>query len=262
MNFYIPTYQESIDIVNNNPDMYFYEKKYLIDGYDSSIFSYRHAKYNNFILPVVDNPKINALELKGLTYVFNDNNTIFDHYLLLHKFWEIDQYNHCKYDLFKDKKIKNITTKEDGFLVSFLKLPNGRIISFAKRGFSDTVNNRSNEYLNNKKYYDFISKCLDNNIQPIFEYIGIKMVVNYEKDDLVLLKLRCKKTGKYLNIQDFDTEGISIVKEHNKTLDELLRISINVENFEGWIVHFEDDNMLKIKTQWWKLNKNEKEKIL
>lgn len=258
MNFYIPTYKDCIDIVNSNPDMYFYERKHIIDNYDASIFGYRFAKYNNFILPIIDKPQVNALELKGITYVFNDDNTLFDHFLLLHKFWELDQYNHCKYDLFKDKKIKNITSKEDGFLISFCKLPNGRIVSFAKSGFGDEINNRSNDFLDNKKYYKFINNCLINDIQPIFEYIGIKMVVSYDKQDLVLLKLRCKKTGKYLNIKDFDTDGISIVEEHHKTLDELLRISKDIQNFEGWVVHFEDDSMLKVKTNWWKLNHESK----
>lgn len=262
MNFYIPSYNECIQIVNNNPDMYFYEKKYIIDGYDASIFGYRYAKFNNFMLPLINNSNVNALELKGITHIFNDNGDIYDYYLLLHKFWELDQYNHCKYDIFKNKKVKNITTKEDGFLISFIKLPNGRILSFAKNGFGDEINNRSNEFLNNQKYYNFIKMCLDNNIQPIFEYIGIKMIVNYDKEDLILIKLRCKITGKYIDIKNIDTTGISVVNEHHKTLDELLNISKTIENVEGWVVHFDDDSMIKVKTNWWRFNKNEKQKIL
>lgn len=262
MNFFIPTYNDCINIVNNNPDMYFYERKYIIDSYDASIFSYRHARYNNFILPIIDNPFINALELKGITYIFNDDGTIFNHNLLLHKFWEIDQYNHCSYELFKNKKIKNITTKEDGFLISFTKLPNDRIVSFAKSGFGDEINNRSNNFLSNNKYYNFIKNCLDNNIQPIFEFTGINRIVEYQKDDLILLKLRNNINGKYLDIKDFDTDGISIVEQHYKTLDELLRISKDLINVEGWIVHFDDDNMLKVKTEWWKNIRDENKKIL
>ena len=48
-NFMIPTYDQCINIVNSNPDMYFYERKLLVDSYNISIFGYRHAKYNNFI---------------------------------------------------------------------------------------------------------------------------------------------------------------------------------------------------------------------
>ena len=250
MNFYIPTYEECLEIVNNNPDMYFYEKTYLINNYNLSIFGYRHARYNNFILPIIDKPYINALEFKGITYVFDDDKS-YKHYLLLHKFWEIDQYNHCRYNIYKDKKIKNVTIKEDGFLVSFLKLPDDTIISFTKHGFDEITNIEANKYLDNEHYYKFIKNCLDNNVQPIFEYVGRKMTVNYDKSDLILLKLRNNSTGQYLNIKDFDTNGVKIITEVHKTLDELLTISDKVDNCEGWVIHFEDDTLLKVKTKWW-----------
>jgi len=258
MNFYIPTYDECIEIVNNNPDMYFYERKYLIDSYYLSTFGYRYAKHNNFILPIIDKSHINALELKGITFVFDDNNT-YKHYLLLHKFWEIDQYNHCKYEIYKDKKIKNVTIKEDGFLVSFLKLPNNKIISFTKKSFDDKTNLEVNEFLEDKNYFNFINYCLDNNIQPIFEHIHEKMRVDYgDRNELVLLKLRNNLTGKYLDFDNFDNQmikGIKIITEVNKTLDELLDISNKIENCEGWVVHFEDDTLLKVKTNWWRNKK-------
>ncbi len=258
MKFYIPTYQDCIDIVNNNPDMYFYERKYIIDSYNISSFGYRYAKYNNFILPIIEKPDINALELKGITFVFDDNDK-YKHYLLLPKFWEINQYNHCKYEKYKDKKIKNITIKEDGFLVSFLSLPNGKIISFTKHGFDGIVNIESNKFLENIDYKNFIKECLDNNIQPIFEYIGNNLTVKYgDVNDLVLLKLRNNNTGEFLDINNFNLKGIKIITNVDKTLNELLDISNIVQNCEGWVIHFEDDELLKVKTKWWENNKNNK----
>ena len=255
MNFYIPTYQECLDIVDNNPDMYFYERKYLIDGYNISTFGYRYAKYNNFILPIIDKPHINALELKGITFVFDDDRT-YKHNLLLHKFWEIDQYNHCRYELFKDKKIKNVTTKEDGFLISFLKLPNGKIISFTKNSFDDITNLEVNKFLDDEKYFNFINDCLDNNVQPIFEHINRKLKIDYGKtNDLVLLKLRNNLSGDYLDIKDFNTKGIKKITVSNKTIDELLYMSDKLVNREGWVVHFQDDTLLKVKTDWWRNEK-------
>ena len=258
MNFYIPSYQDCVDIVDSNPDMYFYERKFIIDGYNISIFGYRYAKYNNFILPIIDKPNINALELKGITFVFDDNGE-YKHYLLLPKFWEINQYNHCNYNKYKDKKIKNVTVKEDGFLISFLSLPNGKIISFTKKGFDSEINIESNKFLEDVNYKNFIKKCLDNNIQPIFEYVGNNMTVNYGNiNDLILLKLRNNLTGEFVSINKTNLDGIKIITEVNKTLNELLDISNIVENCEGWVVHFEDDELLKVKTKWWEDNKNNK----
>ena len=251
MKFCIPTYEDCLEIVSSNPDMYFYERKYQINNYYLSIFGYRHARYNNFILPIIDKPHINALEFKGITFVFDDNKQ-YKHYLLLHKFWEINQYNHCTYKHYKDKKIKNITIKEDGFLVSFLKLPDNKIISFTKHGFDEPTNILANKFLDDSNYYKFIDNCLNNNVQPVFEYIGRKLIVDYGNlNKLILLKLRNNLTGEYLEIKNFDTTGIEIVSSINTTLNDLLDISNKVENCEGWVVHFEDDDLLKIKTKWW-----------
>lgn len=258
MNFYIPSYQDCLDIVNENPHMYFYERKYIINDYNLSIFGYRYARYNNFMLPIIERPNINALELKGISFVFDDNGE-YKRYLMLNKFWELDQYNHTKYQHFKNKPIKNITTKEDGFLITFIELPSGEIISQTKRGFDSHENIFANEFIEkNNRYQKFIKICLDYNIQPIFEYVGKKLYVEYDKHNLILTKLRCNITGKYLEIHKFNTNNISVVKEHKYTLDEILELKKNITNFEGWIVHFDDDTLLKIKTDWWI---NEKNKI-
>ena len=260
MDFYIPTYEECLEIVDSNPKMYFYERKYNIDSYRLSIFGYRHAQYNNFILPIIPNPDVNALELKGISYVFNDDGSVYNHYLMLHKFWELNQYEHSAYELYKDKTIKNITTKEDGFLITYIMLPSGDIISQIKKGYDLYQNMKANEYIAKSAYYVFIRECLKNDIQPIFELVGEKTFVEYKKPDLILTKLRCNKTGKYLDIKDFKTEGISVVKEYknNYSLDDLLELKKNVTDAEGWIVHFEDDSIVKIKTDWWINEKKKK----
>jgi len=257
--FYIPTYEECLEIVDKNPQMYFYERKYNIDNYKLSIFGYRYAQYNNFVLPIISNDEINALELKGISYVFNDDGSVFNHYLMLHKFWELNQYEHCSYDLFKDKPIKNITTKEDGFLVTFIMLPSEDIISQTKKGYDQYVNLVSNDYLGKSNYYCFIKECLLNNIQPMFELVGERSLVKYKEPNLILTKLRCNKTGKYLDIKNHNTYDVSVVKEYkNYNLDDLLDLKKNKKYIEGWIVHFEDDTILKVKTDWWINKKNKK----
>lgn len=260
MKFYVPTYEECVEIVDSNPDMYFYERKYVVDGYRISIFGYRLARYNNFMMPLVDKPNINALELKGMSFVFDDDGTVYNHNIMLNKFWEIDQYNHSNYKLFENKNIKNITIKEDGFLISFIKLPNGYIISQTKHGFDNNENIQSNKFLENKNYYKFINYCLDNDIRPIFEYVGAKLKINYDNKDLILIKLRDNKTGEYLDINDFDTTGISKVEGIKSTLDDLLYMKDKVKDQEGWVVHFDDDDIIKVKTKWWKESTNIKPK--
>lgn len=262
MDFYIPTYEECLEIVDENPQMYFYERKYIIDSYRLSVFGYRYAQYNNFLLPIIQKENINALELKGISYVFDDNGKVFKHYIMLHKFWELNQYEHSSYDLFKDKKIKNITTKEDGFLITYIMLPSGDIVSQTKKGYDQWENFLANEYISNVNYYLFIKECLSKDIQPIFELVGNEMYVKYDKSDLILTKLRCNNTGKYLDIKDFNTKNISVVKEYDYTIDELLNLKKELKNIEGWIIHFDDDTLFKIKTDWWINEKKKKNETL
>lgn len=256
MNFYLPSYDDCLNIVDSNPNLYFYESKFIIDSYNISIFGYRHASYNNFILPIIEYPNINALELKGVSFVFNDIGDVYRRCLMLHKFWELDQYDHCRFNKFENKIVKNVTEKLDGFLITFIMLPDGTIVSQTKKGFYNKDNIIANKYLEYSNYYRFIKNCLLNNIQPIFELIGDKLFVEYESENLVLLKMRCNLTGKYLDIKTI-TE-VPVVEHFNYSIDKILQLKTELINKEGWIVHFDDDTLLKVKTDWWINEKNKK----
>lgn len=98
----------------------------------------------------------------------------------------------------------------------------------------------------------------------MFELVGDRniIVVKYAKTDLILLRLRNNNTGTYIDLDEFqeDTgllEGLTICsREDIKTLDELITKSKEVEDKEGWIVAFDDDTLLKVKTDWY--NKQDK----
>jgi hypothetical protein len=260
MDFYIPTYHECIEIVETNPKGCFQEKSHLIDSYRISIFGYREAKFNNFILPLPERISINALELKGISYIFDDRGNIFNHHLMLHKFWEINQYPFCSYQKLKDKKIKDITTKEDGYMITYVKLPNKEIISQLKTGFDCDVNIAANKYLDQSNYLKFIEKCLKRKQQPIFEYISekTKMTIDYKgKEELILIQLRDNTTGKYLNTNKI-TEVPVIKRENFKNINEILEESKTLTDKEGWVVRFTDDYFIKIKTRWYHTTKENK----
>ena len=110
-----------------------------------------------------------------------------------------------------------------------------------------------------KSCLDLQKECLLNNIQPMFELVGERSLVKYKEPNLILTKLRCNKTGKYLDIKNHNTYDVSVVKEYkNYNLDDLLDLKKNKKYIEGWIVHFEDDTILKVKTDWWINKKNKK----
>lgn len=254
MNFYIPNYDECLKIVKENAKYVFYSVRNNLDDYTIETFGYRYAEYNNFINPLIDSD-INALELKGISFIYDEEDS-YNYNIMFHKFWELNQYEHTMYDKFKGLKIKKVMLKEDGNLISFVKFPNDKILAKTKKGIKNIHCDISNYFYNeNKNYRDFISFCLENDIVPLFEVIGkdIGLFIEYEGLDLILLNLRNNKTGEYINFEDinYDLSTITKIKTYDYDLDTLIDMSNYVKGIEGWVIQFENDDMLKIKTKFY-----------
>lgn len=259
---HLPSYDECVKICNGFIKNTFYENKYVIDGYNISLFNYRLAQYNDFINPLGDN-SIDARELRGLCFVFNNDGTLYKRFLLLEKFFNLNQVEESLYDNVKNFEIKHINNKEDGSLASFIELPNGKIIGKSKMGFSSVQAQRINKiYDNNEEIKNFVDYCIHNNINPIFEYVSPtnRIVLKYEEEKLILLKLRDNITGKYLDINSYmDIIGnIDVANfEEIVPLDQLIKNNETDENKEGYVIHAIDKNghdfFYKLKNQWYRI---------
>lgn len=256
--YFIPTYNQCREICDANDNFLFFETIHEVDGYKISIFSYRLARASDFACPVTKNPKLKAHEVRGITFVFNLDGSLFKRFLMLDKFWNMDQEETSMYSVIKDYKIKSIYEKEDGSIASFIKLPNGKSVARSKASFiSDQaieIQRIYNEWKNIKKFVDW---CLNNEIIPIFEYVAPtnRIVIKYSNPDLILLRMRDNTTGKYLDINDYTDmlDGITVAKVYNEyTLDNLIELKDVIEGKEGWIVQFENGKMIKIKTEYYK----------
>jgi len=257
MKYFIPTYNECREMCDANDNFLFYESKIEIGGYHVSIFNYRLSQYSDFVNPVKTNKKLKAFELRGLTFVFNKDGSLYNRYLLLDKFFNIDQTPCSMYSVVKDYKIKNIYNKEDGSIASFIRLPNGKVLGKSKTSF------QSDQAIEIQKIYDkdpnikqFVDFCMDEGIDAIFEYVSPtnRIVVPYANTELILLRMRDNKTGEYLDINNYvdKLEGISVAaSETGKTLEDLIDAAKIVDNKEGWIIQFENGKMVKKKSDWY-----------
>lgn len=252
---YLPTYQECVDLclLENSP---FYESKNIVDGYNVSLFNYRLATYKDFLIEPY------AKEMRGLCFVFNKDGSVYNRYILLEKFFNLNQVPESMYSIVKNYKIKFVNEKEDGSIASFIQLPNGRVVGRSKMGFdNDQANGINKVYKTNKDVKLFVDYFMSINCIPIFEYVSIfnRIVLRYSNEELILLRLRDNKTGKHIDLKDhLDKLGsmkIAPFKDDFTDLDTLIELTGTEIDKEGYVVQAEDefgnDFLFKLKTPWY-----------
>jgi len=260
-NSYIPDYKQAVELCNIDESP-FYEVKTIVDGYNVSVFNYRLAKSSDFSNPIPDRPEIKAYEMRGLTFVFNKDGSLYNRYVLLEKFFNINQAPESLYSVVKNYKIKFINNKEDGSIATFIKLPNDKIVGKSKLGFDNDQANAINKiYHTNNDIKTFVDWCLNNDIIPIFEFVAPsnRIVLRYPADELILLRLRDLNTGKHLNIKDYldkiGTIRIAPFRDDIADLDQLIELTATEVDKEGYVVTAEDEHgrdfFFKIKTPWY-----------
>ena len=257
----IPTYEQALELCSGE-DAPFYESKMVVDGFNVSVFNYRLAQYKDFANPIPDKPELKGYEMRGLTFVFNEDGSLFNRYVLLEKFFNLNQVPDSLYSVVKNYKIKFVNNKEDGSIASFVKLPNGKVIGKSKMGFdNDQADGINRVYKTNKEIKSLVDWALDNNIVPVFEYVAPnnRIVLRYPSEELILLRLRDNVTGKHIDIRDhLDKVGsirVSPFEDEIKDLDQLIELTATQVDKEGSIVTCEDemgrDFFFKLKTPWY-----------
>jgi len=257
----IPTYEQALELCSGE-DAPFYESKMVVDGFNVSVFNYRLAQYKDFANPIPEKPELKGYEMRGLTFIFNEDGSLFNRYVLLEKFFNLNQVPDSLYSVVKNYKIKFVNNKEDGSIASFVKLPNGKVIGKSKMGFdNDQADGINRVYKTNKEVKSLVDWALDNNIVPVFEYVAPnnRIVLRYPSEELILLRLRDNVTGKHIDIRDHldkvGTVRVAPFEDEIKDLDQLIELTATQVDKEGSIVTCEDemgrDFFFKIKTPWY-----------
>ena len=112
----------------------------------------------------------------------------------------------------------------------------------------------------NPQYAQFAEWCETMRLTPVFEWCSRKqrIVIDYPEDRLVLIALRHTVSGEYKPYCDLvvlgDRFGIEVVKAYAGTtenMEHLIAETRAMEDAEGWIIRFDDGQMLKIKGDWY-----------
>jgi T4 RnlA family RNA ligase len=250
--FYLPTYDECVAITKANEC--FYEKQVEVNGVKVSVFNYRLAQYKDFLQPI-PNSDITAFELRGLTYLHNEDGSK-SRYIMLHKFFNLNQVESTQYEVVKDLLVSQSQDKRDGSMVRILKI-GGQLVAKTKMDFTNDQCQMAMYCVKNQKLENFIEESLEQGLAAIWEYTAFnnQIVLNYGQPELRLLQLRDEKTGEY-----FDIYNHPLVKKHNTpctdqvevlALHEYMEKAKTLEGIEGWIITLNNGQMLKIKTDWY-----------
>jgi T4 RnlA family RNA ligase len=257
----IPTYEQAVELCSGE-EAPFYESKMVVDGFNVSVFNYRLAQYKDFSNPIPDKPELKGYEMRGLTFVFNEDGSLFNRYVLLEKFFNLNQVPESLYSVVKNYKIKFVNNKEDGSIASFIKLPNGKVVGKSKMGFdNDQADGINRVYKTNKEVKSLVDWALNNNIVPIFEYVAPnnRIVLRYPSEELILLRFRDNLTGKHIDIRNhLDKVGsirVAPFEDEIHDLDKLIELTATQVDKEGSIVTCEDEHgrdfFFKLKTPWY-----------
>ena len=245
---FIPSYEQALAICQKNP--VFYETKHRVNGYTVSVFNYRLATYDDF-------KKYDAFEMRGLTFVFNTDGTLYKRFLGLHKFFNINETEITQYHRIKNYEVLDASDKLDGTLITFIELPNGEIVAKTKNNFEADQTVRSSKLFNeNETLVKFVKDQIGMGHCVFFEYTSPtnRIVIKYPVSSLSLTKIRDGQTGEYL-LHESVPEGLKMARNETMeftTLKDMIDSYETLKDKEGSVIIFREPDggqlLVKVKT--------------
>ncbi len=168
-----------------------------------------------------------------------------------HKFFNIGEREETQLHVMNMNKPHTIYEKMDGSMIRGL-IVDGKLRLATKMGVTDIAEEA--EKLLTKDQYDWLYTKVCIGFTPIFEYVSPtnKIVVNYEKPELVLLAIRDTVTGEYCPMNNLHFKTVdSYGSLGSESIQEYVNRSRLDEGREGDIIRFEDGHMVKCKNDWY-----------
>lgn len=258
--YHLPTFEEACHIVATNDA--FKHTIQMVDGYKLHDFGYRLPGWQDFADPLKDGGSIQAYELRGLSFVESPDGT-FQRYLMLNKFHCLNQTKGSMLADVQHKKIVHVSDKLDGSLIRFIRLPNGRMVAKSKGSFVGPHCEMALALLYaNEDWVRFVDWCQDHNYAAIWEMTGPdnEVVLKYDASAIRLIQVRSEETGEYQNYWDWETDvGNEVGRYGVQTTGHFGSLELEFyigeqkrqKGVEGWVVRFEDGQMIKVKTDWY-----------
>jgi T4 RnlA family RNA ligase len=236
------------DLVKKNNA--FYCKDFVLDEKTYRIFSYRLAKYENFL-------EQGSLECRGHMFDITTESESKLVSLPMEKFFNINE-NPFTTNL-NLNNIESVYEKADGSLISTF-LHNGDVRLKSKASLSSIHCIEAMKWLSlleNQDLYNEIKKYVLNDCTVNMEWCSPeqRIVIGYSKPMLKILNIRCNKTGSYVSIDNGVMVSYMVSKMKFNNIDETIQFVNNIKNMqddiEGFVICLKNDSenlRVKVKT--------------
>jgi T4 RnlA family RNA ligase len=202
-----------------------------------------------------------AAECRGIT--FHQNGKIAAR--TLHKFFNVGQEDSTRPENIDWTKVVRIMDKRDGSMITPV-LVGGLVKCKTKKSFDTKEAALADSLVRaDPAKLQWVNDLLLCGYTPTFEVTSpsLPIVLLYDKDELTLLHIRSNRTGRYLDedeVKAFKPPFPMVENVMQRFVDEatglvdwaLLKEAAEVATgVEGWVIQFENGDMVKLKTQWY-----------
>lgn len=205
-------------------------------------------------------------ECRGIT--FDQDRKIVSRNLT--KFFNVGEREDTQPHVLDWSRVVRIMDKRDGSMVTPVMV-NGLVKFKTKKSFDTKEADLADVLASSSIRYNWIRKLLQDGFTPTFEVTSPRfpIVLKYDKDELTLLHVRENVTGRYLTEDEIMglkppfpvVENLIGLFSVAKVTDggivnlvdwEMLKAAAETrEGIEGWIIQFDDGEMVKLKTKWY-----------
>ena len=172
-----------------------------------------------------------------------------------HKFFNAGEKEETQLDKINLYEPHVVLEKLDGSMIRPIPTADGFHLA-TKAGITDVAMNAEVFIADKPHYAQFINKCIQKGITPIFEWCSRKnrIVIDYPKDSLVLTAIRLVDTGNYVSYKTMKQYAeawiIPVVKAIAGDDTDIQKIVDHIRKWddgEGVVVRFDTGHMVKVK---------------
>jgi RNA ligase len=183
----------------------------------------------------------------------------------LHKFFNVNERESTQVQNLDWSKVTRVMDKRDGSMIHTVWTMNGTRLK-SKKSFDSDVAKAAEDWMHSQPglhVWKLAERMVALDKTAIFEWTApdARIVLFYPEPELRLLHVRDNATGEYMEswqVREWaDYYGVKCVDEvtfdiPNEQLGQhLLDLAKTVEGVEGWVVQFENGDMVKLKTDWY-----------